>query len=83
LAIKSTHVGYKTYYVTGTICPIKTKALYVPELKEDLLGGRALMKSKYLIIMDEDDSVSGISPVVKGDIDQATRFPFAESEGLF
>ena len=86
MAIKSTHVGYKTYYVadvTGTIRPIKTKALYVPELKEDLLGGRALMKSKYRIIMDEDDTVSGIFPVVKGEIDQATRFPFAESEGLF
>jgi hypothetical protein len=75
MAIKSTHVGYKTYYVadaTGTIRPIKTKAQYVPELKEDLLGGRALMKSKYQIIMDEDDSVSGIFPVVKGEIDQAT-----------
>jgi hypothetical protein len=37
--------------VTGTIHPIKTKALYVPELKEDLLGGRALMKSKYSIMI--------------------------------
>jgi hypothetical protein len=48
MAIKSTHVGYKTHYVadvTGTIHPIKKKTLYVPELKEDLLGGRALMKS--------------------------------------
>jgi hypothetical protein len=49
MAIKSTHVGYKKHYiadVSGTIRPIKTKTLYVPELKEDLLGGRALMKSK-------------------------------------
>jgi hypothetical protein len=86
MAIKSTHVEYKTHYVadvTGTICPIKAKALYVPELKEDLLGGRALMKSKYRIRMDEDDSVSGIFPVVKGEMDQATRFSIAESEGLF
>jgi hypothetical protein len=32
------------------------------------------MKSKYKIItvMDEDDSESGIVPVIKGEIDQAT-----------
>jgi predicted transcriptional regulator len=86
MAIKSTRVEYKTHNVadvTGTIRPIKTKALYVPEPKEDLLGGRALMKSKYCIIMDEDDTVSGIFPVVKSEIDQATGYPFAESEGLF
>ena len=32
LTMKSTHVGIKTYYaydLTGTIRPIKTKALYV------------------------------------------------------
>jgi hypothetical protein len=29
------------------------------------------MKSKYHIVMDEDKSVSGIFPVVKGEIDQA------------
>jgi hypothetical protein len=56
------------------IHPIKTKALCALELKEDLLGGRAFMKSVYYIIMYEDKSVKGIFPVVKGEIDQATRF---------
>jgi hypothetical protein len=75
MAIKSTHIRYKTHYVThvtGLISPIKTKAQYVPELKEDLSGGRALMKSKHSIIMDEEKSVQGIFPVVKGEDDQAT-----------
>jgi hypothetical protein len=35
-----------------------------------------------MMIMDEDESLSGIFSVVKGEIDPATRFPFAESEGL-
>ena len=86
MSITSTHSGYKTYYVedaTGTIRPIKTLALYVPKLEEDLLAGRALIKSKYRITMDDEDSISGIFPVVNGEIDPATRFPFAESDGLF
>ena len=86
MSITSTHVGYKTYYVedaTGTIRPIKTMALFVPKLEEDLLAGRALVKSKYRIIMDDEDEISGIFPVVNGEIDPATRFPFAESDGLF
>lgn len=86
MTISSTHAGYKTYYVedaTGTIRPIRTLALFVPSLEDDLLAGRALIRSKYRIIMDEDESLSGIFPVVKGEIDPATRFPFAESEGLF
>ncbi len=40
--MKSTHVGIKTYYVydrTGTLRPISTKAYYVKELNQDLLGG--------------------------------------------
>jgi len=86
MTIKSSHTGYKTYYatdVTGTIRPIRTKAYYVPELDQDLLGGRALIHSSYRIIMDKDESISGIFPVEKGEIDPATRFPFADSEGLF
>jgi len=38
LTMKSTHIGIKTYYAydrTGTIRPIKTKALYVKELQQN------------------------------------------------
>jgi hypothetical protein len=66
-----------------TVRPIKTKALCVPNLEEDLIAGRALIKSKHKIIMDEEDSLSGIFPVVEKGIDPAIRFPYAESEGLF
>lgn len=32
---------------------------------------------------DEDELISGIFPVVNGEIDPATQFPFAHSKGLF
>ena len=86
MSIKASHVGRKTYYAvdaTGTIRPITTKAYYVPDLEQDLLGGRALIKAKFRITMDADESISGIFPVVDGEIDPATRFPFADSKGLF
>ena len=63
--------------------PITTKAFYVPGLDQDLLGGRALIKAKYRMVLDEDPTISGIFPVTDGQIDPATGFPFAESEGLF
>ena len=86
MSMKATHTGRKTYYAvdaTGTIRPITTKAFYVPDLEQDLLAGRALIKSKFRITMDEDESISGIFPVVNGEIDPATQFPFADSNGLF
>ena len=84
--IKSTHSGRKTHYAldaTGTIRPITTEAFYVPDLDQDLLAGRALVQSKFRIVMDEDQSISGLFPVVNGQIDPATGFPFADSDGLF
>ena len=86
MSIKASHVGRKTYYavdVTGSIRPITTKAYYVPDLEQDLLSGRSLIKAKFRITMDADESISGIFPVVDGEIDPATRFPFADSKGLF
>jgi hypothetical protein len=86
MSLQSTHIGYKTYYAidaTGSIRPIETKAFDVPKLEQDLLGGRALIKSNYRITMNADESISGIFSVVKGEIVPATRFPFADSEGLF
>ena len=86
MSIKATHSGHKTYYgldATGAIRPITTEAFYVPDLDQDLLSGRALVNAKYRIIMDGDPDISGLFPVVKGEIDPATGFPFAESDGLF
>ena len=86
MSIRSTHSGEKTYYALdamGTIRPITTKAFYVPELDQDLLAGRALTKANYRIILDEDQSVSGIFPKVDGEIDPSTGFLFAKSDGLF
>ena len=50
MSMKATHTGRKTCYAvdaTGTIRPITTKAFYVPNLEQDLLGGRALIRSKF------------------------------------
>jgi hypothetical protein len=49
----------------------------------DHLVGGVLIKMKYRVFMDSDKSASGIFLVFKEDTDLATRFPFAESEGLF
>jgi hypothetical protein len=44
------------------------------------MAGRALMRSKYRNIMDSDEQAWGVFPLVKEEIDQATRFPFAKLE---
>ena len=87
--MKTSSMGYKTYYVfdrTGTIRPISTKAYYVKELKQDLLGGSALTSERYRVILDKDDNITGIYPVAdNGTIDLANSFSFASeySGGLF
>ncbi len=60
--MKSTHVGMKTSYVyegTGTLWPFITRAYYVKELKQDLLGGSALNAAKYRVIIDEHEEIAG------------------------
>jgi hypothetical protein len=55
--MQATHVGNKAYYVydkLGTLSPISTQAFYVRELKQGLLGGRALVQSNYRVILDKD-----------------------------
>ena len=77
---------YKTYYVRdvpGSIQPVTTRIFYVPGLEQDLLGGWALIKAKFRIILNNDPDISGIFPVSDGQFYPATGFPFAESEGLF
>jgi hypothetical protein len=89
LTMKSTHVGIKTYYIydrTGTIRPIKTRALYVKECQQDLLGGTALTNSNYRVVLDSDNDVAGVYPKAKdGSIDPANSFSFVSeySESLF
>ena len=65
MTMKSSHIGIKTYYVydrTGSIRPVKTKALYVRELKQDLLGGKALTNTNHRIVLDSDDEIAGVYP---------------------
>ena len=89
LTMKSSHVGIKTYYAydrTGTIRPIKTKALYVKECQQDLLGGTSLTNSNYRVVLDSDNDVAGVYPKGKdGSIDPANSFSFVSeySESLF
>jgi hypothetical protein len=70
MTIKSTHSSDKTYFAvdaTEKIRPITTRAFYIPDLQKDLLARRALLKSKYQIIMEQKNS--GIFPVVNKEID--------------
>ena len=89
MTMQSTHVGNKTYYAydrTGTIRPITTRALYVKELKQDLLGGTSLTKANYRVVLDSDDEVAGVYLKAKdGSIDPANSFSFLSeySESLF
>jgi hypothetical protein len=86
LTLNSSHRGFKTYYVldqTGTPRSVTTSALFVKDLKRDLLGGRALVKSGHRVILDDDDSISGVYPVIKGKIDPASRYEFEPGQGLF
>ena len=89
MTMKSSHIGIKTYYVydrTGSIRPVKTKALYVRELKQDLLGGKALTNTNYRIVLDSDEEIAGVYPKADdGSIDPANSFPFVSehSESLF
>ncbi len=55
-----------THYVydrTGTLRPISTQAFFFRELKQDVLGGRALVKSNDRVILDKDPNIYGIYPV--------------------
>jgi hypothetical protein len=61
LTMKSTHIGLKTYCAfdrTGTIRPIKTRALYVKECQQDLFGGTLLTNSNYRVVLDSDNDVA-------------------------
>ena len=86
ISLLSSHRSYKTYYIldsTATPRAVTTKAFYVKDLKQDLLGGRALVNTGHRVILDQDDSISGVYPVTKGKIDPFNRFEFASGKGLF
>ncbi len=70
--LQASHYGTKTYYahdLTGTAWPIRTKAYYVKGFRKDLLGGKALIKQQYRVILDEDPDVAGVYPKTNGEID--------------
>ena len=86
--MKSSYVGNKTYHVldvTGSVPSrsITTKAYYVKDLKQDLLGGRALIDSDFRVILDKNPEICGVYPVVDGDINELTKMEFAPGSGLF
>ncbi len=70
----------KTYHVydqAGIIRPITTKAYFGKELKQDLLGERALTSERCRVILDNDDAIAGIYPIAdNGSINPANSFPF-------
>ena len=80
MTMKSSHIGIKTYYIydrTGTIRPVRTKALFVRELKQDLLGGKAMTETNYRVILDSDEGIAGVHPKADvGSIDPANSFSF-------
>ncbi len=56
---------------------MRTKALYVRELKQDLLGGKAMTNTNYRVILDSDEGIAGVYPKADdGSIDPANSFPF-------
>ena len=60
-----------------------TKAFFVLDLQHDLLGGRALVRANYRVVLDEDPRISRIFSATDGDIDPATGLPCLDSKGLF
>jgi hypothetical protein len=59
----STHVGIKTHYVydqTGSIRSIGLSALVVPDVKQDLLGDKALTNRNHGIILDDEEDIAGV-----------------------
>ena len=82
----SSHSGDKTYHVldvTGFVRSITTKAYYVRDLKRDLLGGRALTKSGFRVILDNDPEICGVYPVMGNEINPITRMEFISGSALF
>jgi hypothetical protein len=86
-SMTSTHVGIKTYYVydrTGSIRPIRTRALVVPDVKQDLLGGKALTNRNHRIILDDEEDIAGVYPkAADGSIDPSNSFPFMTRPACF
>ena len=62
----STHKCKKTYYVAsrcGNIVALEFDALIVPQLKQDLIGGRAVTNGMdFQVILDKDPNICGIYP---------------------
>ena len=65
-SMNATHVCMKTYFVknrTGEVVTITTPALYVKNVSQDLLSGKACNRANIRIILDEDPDISGLYPL--------------------
>ena len=62
----SSHKCKKTYYVasrSGNIISLEFDALIVPQLKQDLIGGRAVTNGMdFQVILDKEQNICGIYP---------------------
>ena len=65
-SMKATHTCMKTYFVknrTGEIVTITTPALYVKNIHQDLLSGKACNRAQIRIILDLDPDIAGLYPL--------------------
>ena len=65
-SMKATHTCMKTYFVknrAGEVVTITTPALYVKNVYQDLLSGKACNRANIRIILDEDPDISGLYPL--------------------
>ena len=64
--MKATHTCMKTYFLrnrTGELVTITTPALYVRNIHQDLLSGKACNRAKIRIILDMDQDIAGLYPL--------------------
>ena len=64
------------------IRPTVVKSYIVPALRHDLLSAKALNKSGYRVIHDEDEMISGVYAVTNKKIDQAKSFAFVSEHSI-
>ena len=65
-SMKATHTCMKTYFIknrTGEVVSITTPALYVKNIYQDLLSGKACNRVNIRIILDSDPEIAGLYPL--------------------
>ena len=67
-SMKATHTCMKTYFIknrTGEVVTITTPALYVRNVHQDLLSGKACNRAMIRIVLDLDPDIAGLYPLDK------------------